>query len=131
MLINCAECAKKISSQAEVCPQCGWKHQEFIIDGKLNPNWKLPELDPNQYSSPSHSPSQSRTRKQSAFWNPILSIVFLIFLFWCIYVCVILPFEWSSFAIPRNTTVESTEIKAQDMIDDAVIPNLPAAPAAE
>ena len=37
----------------------------------------------------------------------------------------------SNFAIPRNTTVESTEIKAQDMIDDAVIPNLPAAPVAE
>ena len=37
----------------------------------------------------------------------------------------------SNFAIPRNTTIESTEIKAQDMIDDAVIPNLPAAPAGE
>jgi len=39
MLINCAECSKKISSQAEVCPQCGYKNQEFLIDGKVNPNY--------------------------------------------------------------------------------------------
>jgi len=37
----------------------------------------------------------------------------------------------SNFAIPRNNTVESTEIKAQDMIDDAVIPNLPSSPVPE
>jgi preprotein translocase subunit SecG len=37
----------------------------------------------------------------------------------------------SNFAIPRNNTAESTEIKAQDMIDDAVIPNLPSAPSTE
>ena len=37
----------------------------------------------------------------------------------------------SNFAIPRNTNVESTEIKAQEMIDDAVITNFPTSPAAE
>ena len=37
----------------------------------------------------------------------------------------------SNFAIPRNTLEESTEIKAQEQIDDAVIPNLPTAPVEE
>ena len=31
----------------------------------------------------------------------------------------------SNFAIPRNTDIESEEIKAQEQIDEAVIPNLP------
>ena len=35
----------------------------------------------------------------------------------------------SNFAIPRNNTEETIEIKAQEQIDNAVIPNLPAAPA--
>ena len=34
----------------------------------------------------------------------------------------------SNFAIPRNNTEETVEIKAQEQIDEAVIPNLPAAP---
>jgi len=37
----------------------------------------------------------------------------------------------SNFAIPRQNTDEPTEIKAQEQIDDAVIPNLPAAPTSE
>jgi hypothetical protein len=37
----------------------------------------------------------------------------------------------SNFAIPRNTDVESDVIKAQEQIDEAVIPNLPAAPIQE
>ena len=45
MLIHCIECSKKISSEAEFCPQYGYKNQEFLIDGKLNPNYKLPELN--------------------------------------------------------------------------------------
>jgi len=91
MLINCAECSKKISSQAEVCPECGYKNQEFLIDGKINPNYKLPELNSVFLNPESEQVKarRARTRKRSAFWNPILSIVFLIFLFWCIYVCVI------------------------------------------
>jgi len=36
----------------------------------------------------------------------------------------------SNFAIPRQNKDENTEIKAQEQFDDAVIPNLPAAPAA-
>ena len=34
----------------------------------------------------------------------------------------------SNFAIPRNNTEETIEIKTQEQIDNAVIPNLPAAP---
>ena len=37
----------------------------------------------------------------------------------------------SNFAIPRNTDVEVDVIKAQEQIDEAVIPNLPAAPIQE
>ena len=37
----------------------------------------------------------------------------------------------SNFAIPRNNTDETVEIKAQEQIDEAVIPNLPAAPIQE
>jgi preprotein translocase subunit SecG len=36
----------------------------------------------------------------------------------------------ASFAIPRQNTDEPTDMKAQEQIDDAVIPNLPAAPTA-
>ena len=34
----------------------------------------------------------------------------------------------SNFAIPRNTNLETDVIKAQEQIDEAVIPNLPASP---
>jgi preprotein translocase subunit SecG len=34
----------------------------------------------------------------------------------------------SNFAIPRNNAEETVEIKAQEQIDNAVIPNLPANP---
>ena len=37
----------------------------------------------------------------------------------------------SNFAIPKNNTEETVEIKAQEQIDEAVIPNLPAAPIQE
>ena len=37
----------------------------------------------------------------------------------------------SNFAIPRNTDNEEDIIKAQEQIDEAVIPNLPAAPIQE
>ena len=37
----------------------------------------------------------------------------------------------SNFAIPRNTDAEVDVIKAQEQIDEAVIPNLPAAPIQE
>ena len=37
----------------------------------------------------------------------------------------------SNFAIPRNTSEESKEIKAQDQIDEAIIPNLPDNPISE
>ena len=37
----------------------------------------------------------------------------------------------SNFAIPRNNTDETVEIKAQEQIDEAVIPNLPEAPIQE
>ena len=93
MLLNCIECNRKISSTAKVCPQCGYKNQEFLIDGKVNPNYKLPELN-SAFLNPESEQvkaNRARTRKQSAFWNPILSILFLIFLFWCIYVCVFPP----------------------------------------
>ena len=37
----------------------------------------------------------------------------------------------SNFAIPRQNTEDTVEIKAQEQIDEAVIPNLPAAPMKE
>ena len=37
----------------------------------------------------------------------------------------------SNFAIPRNTDAEVDVIKAQEQIDEAVIPNLPAVPIQE
>ena len=37
----------------------------------------------------------------------------------------------SNFAIPRNTDAEVDVIKAQEQIDEAVIPNLPASPIQE
>ena len=37
----------------------------------------------------------------------------------------------SNFAIPRNTGAEIDVLKAQEQIDEAVIPNLPAAPIQE
>ena len=37
----------------------------------------------------------------------------------------------SNFAIPRNNTVETDEIKAQEQIDEAPIPGLPVAPMQE
>jgi preprotein translocase subunit SecG len=37
----------------------------------------------------------------------------------------------SNFAIPRNTSEESNEIKAQEQIDEAIIPNLPENPISE
>lgn len=37
----------------------------------------------------------------------------------------------SNFAIPRNNTDEVTEIKAQEQIDETIIPNLPVNPAQE
>ena len=50
---------------------------------------------------------------------------------WTLAIALIVLSLVSNFAIPRNTVEESTEIKAQEQIDDAVIPNLPAAPAVE
>jgi len=50
---------------------------------------------------------------------------------WTLAIALIVLTLASNFAIPRNTVEESTEIKAQEQIDDAVIPNLPAAPATE
>jgi hypothetical protein len=37
----------------------------------------------------------------------------------------------SNFAIPRNNPDEVTEIKAQEQIDETIIPNLPVNPAQE
>ena len=50
---------------------------------------------------------------------------------WTLAVVLIVLSLASNFAIPRDSSEVSTEIKAQDQIDDAVIPNLPAAPLAE
>jgi len=79
MLLNCIECNRKISSTAKVCPQCG-----YINNG--DDEIYTPYISPEQLKV-----NQTRTRKLEAFWNPILSILFLIFLFWCIYVCVFPP----------------------------------------
>ena len=50
---------------------------------------------------------------------------------WTLAIALIVLSLVSNFAIPRQNTDEPTEIKAQEQIDDAVIPNLPAAPVTE
>jgi preprotein translocase subunit SecG len=50
---------------------------------------------------------------------------------WTLAVALIVLSLASNFAIPRDSSEVSNEIKAQDQIDDAVIPNLPAIPVAE
>ncbi len=47
---------------------------------------------------------------------------------WTLAVALIVLSLASNFAIPRDSSEVSTEIKAQDQIDNAVIPNLPAVP---
>ena len=50
---------------------------------------------------------------------------------WTLAVTLIVLSLLSNFAIPRKNIEESTEIKAQEQIEDAVIPNLPATPITE
>ena len=50
---------------------------------------------------------------------------------WTLAVALIVLSLVSNFAIPRNSADEKNEIKAQEQINDAVIPNLPAAPDSE
>jgi preprotein translocase subunit SecG len=47
---------------------------------------------------------------------------------WTLAITLIVLSLVSNFAIPRQNTEEATEIKAQEQIDGAVIPNLPSAP---
>ena len=50
---------------------------------------------------------------------------------WTLAITLIVLSLASNFAIPRINTDEPVEIKAQEQIDDAVIPNLPANPITE
>ena len=50
---------------------------------------------------------------------------------WTLAVGLIILSLASNFAIPRKNTEQATEIKAQEQIDDAIIPNLPPAPIPE
>ena len=50
---------------------------------------------------------------------------------WTLAIMLIVLSLVSNFAIPRQSTEESTEIKAQEQIDDAIIPNLPSGPITE
>tara|TARA_S200000501_G_C20800830_1_gene733963 strand:- start:146 stop:409 length:264 start_codon:yes stop_codon:yes gene_type:complete len=50
---------------------------------------------------------------------------------WTLAVTLIILSLLSNFAIPRTNIEESTEIKAQEQIEDAVIPNLPSIPITE
>ena len=47
---------------------------------------------------------------------------------WTLAIILIVLSLASNFAIPRQNIEEDTNIKAQEQIDDAVIPNLPSAP---
>ena len=47
---------------------------------------------------------------------------------WTLAVALIVLSLISNFAIPRQETEQNTEIKAQEQIDEAIIPNLPSAP---
>ena len=50
---------------------------------------------------------------------------------WTLAIVLIVLSLASNFAIPRETIEENSDIKAQEQIDDAIIPNLPTAPTAE
>tara|TARA_Y100000739_G_scaffold219090_1_gene217169 strand:- start:161 stop:481 length:321 start_codon:yes stop_codon:yes gene_type:complete len=50
---------------------------------------------------------------------------------WTLAVILIVLSLLSNFAIPRQNIEEPNEIKAQEQIDDAIIPNLPAGPVTE
>ena len=50
---------------------------------------------------------------------------------WTLAVTLIVLSLLSNFAIPRKNIEESPEIKAQEQIEDAVIPNLPSTPITE
>ena len=50
---------------------------------------------------------------------------------WTLAVLLIVLSLLSNFAIPRQSMEEATGIKAQEQIDDAIIPNLPAGPITE
>ena len=47
---------------------------------------------------------------------------------WTLAIILIVLSLVSNFAIPRQNSEEATEIKAQEQIDNAVVPNLPSAP---
>ena len=50
---------------------------------------------------------------------------------WTLAIALIVLSLASNFAIPRSNNEISNEIKAQEQIDNAVVPNLPAAPVQE
>ena len=50
---------------------------------------------------------------------------------WTLAITLIVLSLASNFAIPRQNAEEPAEIKAQEQIDDAVIPNLPSPPVTE
>ena len=50
---------------------------------------------------------------------------------WTLAIVLIVLSLASNFAIPREVNEENSDIKAQEQIDDAIIPNLPKAPTAE
>tara|TARA_B100000214_G_scaffold354284_1_gene311046 strand:- start:1293 stop:1613 length:321 start_codon:yes stop_codon:yes gene_type:complete len=50
---------------------------------------------------------------------------------WTLAIILIVLSLGSNFAIPRYDSEENTNIKAQEQIDDAVIPNLPSSPIKE
>ena len=50
---------------------------------------------------------------------------------WTLAITLIVLSLLSNFAIPRQGSEESIEIKAQEQIDDAIIPNLPSSPVNE
>ncbi|MDC0908800.1 preprotein translocase subunit SecG, partial [Flavobacteriales bacterium] len=47
---------------------------------------------------------------------------------WTLAIILIVLSLASNFAIPRQNSEEATEIKAQEQIDNAIVPNLPSAP---
>jgi preprotein translocase subunit SecG len=69
--------------------------------------------------------------QETKLWEQKRLLIFLEKATWTLAVALIVLSLASNFAIPRSSSEVSTEIKAQDQIDDAVIPNLPAAPVAE
>jgi len=102
-LINCIECNKKISSSAQVCPKCGYKHEDFLIDGKVNPKWRV--SDYGQALTAETDGTNERERRQTVWFRLTAKERKEIF-----------SDDWSKYVVWNKTGKGLTE-KQQDLLE--------------